>query len=194
MTACSQLFQRRRAAALILSCLLPLAALTACDDGDAPPPAGGATATPSQVGGVAARPPAAGEAPSTPPVTELVTALGRLADTENFRTSIHFADEAVLAQHAGSTGDKPVNWRDLAGRGSYRLRAVAATLPVYDVRPGRSDYIVTAGVPLGDVTLVAGGQDQAAVTGTLVAAGWRAGDGTLVAPPETKASRGSCST
>ncbi|MFF5227955.1 hypothetical protein [Dactylosporangium sp. NPDC000521] len=160
----------RRIPALLLSCAVLLGTVSACNHREAAPGADGGTETveaPGADGGD----------------TELVKALSRLADTEDFRKNILFADEAVALRFPRVTSDRAVNWRTLIGRGSARLRPETKILPDYGIRLDNSEYVVTAGTPLRDVTLVAGGQDPAAVTGKLLAAGWRAEDGDLVAPP-----------
>ncbi|MGI5176268.1 hypothetical protein ACQEVZ_08075 [Dactylosporangium sp. CA-152071] len=149
-------FRRHRTHALLLACAVLLGTMAACGDREGSPGSGGGDA-------------------------ELVKALGRLADTENIRTNVRFADEAVTMHFPRKTGS--VKWRGLIGRGSARLQPEVIRLPDYDIRLDNSEYVVTAGGSSRDVSLVAGGQFPVEVTRKLVAAGWRDDGGGLVAPP-----------
>ncbi|MFF5227956.1 hypothetical protein [Dactylosporangium sp. NPDC000521] len=110
--------------------------------------------------------------------TELVKALGRLADTEDIRKNIRFADEAVAIRFPRGSA----NWRKLIGRGSTRLQPEVTDLAAYGIRLDNSEHVVTAGTPLRDVTLVAGGQDPVAVADHLFTVGWRDDGRGQVAP------------
>lgn len=117
----------------------------------------------------------------------LETALARIQDTPANRAYIVYDNTAELVSLVGkSLKTDPKDFRALRGMGASQLLASVVSHET-GLNMFAESYAVTVGsrIPL---TLIAGGQDAARVTGEMTKLGWKkSADGTLNAPPESDA-------
>ncbi|MEV4513277.1 hypothetical protein AB0K00_30410 [Dactylosporangium sp. NPDC049525] len=124
---------------------------------------------------------ATGRASSTPGAggagQVFLTALGRIVATDATRKAVRFSDSTALVRLGG-------DWQALAGYGA--TDAVLAQAQGAGIRQAQARYAVTAGtgpaVTGPAVTVLAGGQDAAAVQAALTAKGWTVDGDRLMAP------------
>jgi hypothetical protein len=115
----------------------------------------------------------------------LETALARIQDTPAHREYIVYDNTAELVSLVGKgVRTDPTGFRALRGMGAPQLLASVVS-PDTGLNMFAESYAITVGSrPL--LTLIAGGQDAARVTGAMTKLGWKkSADGTLTAPPES---------
>ncbi|HVV19630.1 MAG TPA: hypothetical protein VHF06_09360 [Pseudonocardiaceae bacterium] len=119
--------------------------------------------------------------------TALVLALSRVADDAGARTEIYYDDTSALVRLAG-TRVTAQGFGMLRGTGAGQLQEISQVITDQPgIRLDKADFTILAGSPPREVGLVAGGQQDATITGNLTKAGWRQKGNTLVGPSPTSA-------
>jgi hypothetical protein len=120
--------------------------------------------------------------------TGLESALSRVADTAGNRTNITYDNTAELVRLAGKN---PVSKNAFGQLRGWGVPAVAQTMLELPAGAGfdlfGEEYGISAGFAPKSVSLMAGGQSAAQITGHLTGLGWKNSGGLLVAPPPLKA-------
>jgi hypothetical protein len=115
----------------------------------------------------------------------LEAALARIQNTPANREYIVYDNTAELVSLVGKgVRTDPTGFRALRGMGAPQLLASVVS-PDTGLNMFAENYAITVGSPTL-LTLIAGGQDAARVTGDMTRLGWeKNADGTLTAPPES---------
>lgn len=120
--------------------------------------------------------------------TGLESALSRIADTASSRTMITYDNTSELVRLAGKNPVSKNTFGQLRGWGVPEVVETMLELPAdAGFNPFSEDYGISAGLAPKSVSLMAGGQSAAQITGHLTGLGWKNSGGTLVAPPPVTA-------